>query len=189
MRVRIAGEERWVAIEDAGRLRDALGTALPVGLPEAFPEPVADPLGDLVARYARTHGPFLPAEVAARSGLGRRVVDGALARLDRGRPGRHGEFRPGGSGPSGATPRCCAAAPALARRAAREVEPVPAGTLARFLPAWQGSAAGCAASTACSPPSSSCRARWCRPRAGVAGAAGAGRRLLPRAARRADRRR
>ena len=72
LQVRIAGEERYVAIEDAGRLRDALGTALPVGVPEVFTEPVADPLGDLVGRYARTHGPFQPAEVATRLGLGRR---------------------------------------------------------------------------------------------------------------------
>ncbi len=70
--VRVAGEERSVAIEDAGRLRDALGTALPVGVPEVFTEPVADPLGDLVGRYARTHGPFQPAEVATRLGLGHR---------------------------------------------------------------------------------------------------------------------
>src|SRR3712207_992133 len=69
--VRIAGEERYVAIEDAGRLRDALGTALPVGVPEVFTEPVADPLGDLVGRFARTHGPFQPAQPAARLGLGR----------------------------------------------------------------------------------------------------------------------
>ncbi|MDQ3827432.1 MAG: hypothetical protein M3325_17575, partial [Actinomycetota bacterium] len=50
--VRIAGEQRWIAIEDAGRVRDALGAALPVGVPEAFTEPIADPLGDLLLRYA-----------------------------------------------------------------------------------------------------------------------------------------
>ena len=74
IRVRIAGEERWLAIEDAGRVRDALGVALPVGVPEAFTEPVRDPLGDLVARYARTHGPFLAEDVAARFGLGAAVT-------------------------------------------------------------------------------------------------------------------
>src|SRR5262249_10076812 len=58
IRVRIAGESRWLPVEDAGRVRDALGVALPVGVPVAHLEPVADPLGDLVARYARTHGPF-----------------------------------------------------------------------------------------------------------------------------------
>ena len=81
IRVRVAGEERWAAIEDAGRLRDALGTALPVGVPEAFLEPVPDPLGDLVARYARTHGPFTPPTVAAWFGLGPAVVTDALRRL------------------------------------------------------------------------------------------------------------
>ncbi|MFN2522541.1 MAG: DEAD/DEAH box helicase, partial [Mycobacteriales bacterium] len=60
IRGRIAGEERWLAIEDAGRVRDAPGVPLPVGVPEAFTEPVADPVGDLVGRFARTHGPFQP---------------------------------------------------------------------------------------------------------------------------------
>ena len=81
IRVRIGGEERWLAIEDAGRVRDALGAALPVGVPEVFTEPVPDPLGDLVLRYARTHGPFAAAECAARFGLGVAVVLGVLDRL------------------------------------------------------------------------------------------------------------
>ena len=59
--LRIAGEERFVVVEDAGRMRDGLGVALPVGLALAYLEPVADPIGDLVARYARTHGPFTAA--------------------------------------------------------------------------------------------------------------------------------
>ncbi|WP_258040403.1 DEAD/DEAH box helicase, partial [Streptomyces sp. SM9] len=79
--VRIASVEHWAAIEDAGRLRDALGVALPVGVPEAFTEPVKDPLGDLLARYARTHGPFTAAAAAERFGLGRAVTEGALERL------------------------------------------------------------------------------------------------------------
>ncbi|MDT4984440.1 MAG: ATP-dependent helicase Lhr and Lhr-like helicase, partial [Pseudonocardiales bacterium] len=81
IRVRIAGDERWLAIEDAGRVRDALGAALPVGVPEAFTEPVRDPMGDLVGRYARTHGPFQAQDVATRLGLGVAVVGAALARL------------------------------------------------------------------------------------------------------------
>ncbi|MGY1726528.1 ATP-dependent helicase [Geodermatophilus sp. SYSU D01062] len=136
--VRIAGEERHVAIEDAGRLRDALGTALPVGVPEAFTEPVADPLGDLVGRYARTHGPFQPAEVAARLGLGVAVVTATLQRLVG--TGRlvTGEFRPGGTGQEW----CDAEVLRSVRRRSlarlrQEVEPVPIGTLARFTPAWQ----------------------------------------------------
>ena len=86
--VRIAGELRWLTIEDAGRVRDALGVALPVGIPEAFTELVADPLGDLLSRYARTHGPFLIAEPAARLGLG--------TGRGPGRPGTTGRHRTGG---------------------------------------------------------------------------------------------
>src|SRR5260370_7734397 len=67
--VRVAGEERWAAIEDAGRLRDALGVALPPGGPDAFTEPVGDPLGALPARYARTHGPSPPPPPPHRSRL------------------------------------------------------------------------------------------------------------------------
>ncbi|MGY1772173.1 ATP-dependent helicase [Blastococcus sp. SYSU D00813] len=136
--VRIAGEERHVAIEDAGRLRDALGTALPVGVPEAFTEPVADPLGDIVGRYARTHGPFQPDEVARRLGLGVAVVTATLQRLVG--TGRlvTGEFRPGGTGQEW----CDADVLRSVRRRSlaklrQEVEPVPIGTLARFTPAWQ----------------------------------------------------
>src|SRR5690606_29505791 len=80
--VTIAGVLRHAAIEDAGRLRDALGVALPVGIPTAFLEPVADPLGDLVARHARTHGPFRATDVATRLGLGAAVARQALQRLE-----------------------------------------------------------------------------------------------------------
>ena len=84
LRVKIAGEVRWVAIEDAGRLRDALGAGLPVGVPEAFTEPVADPLGDLLARYARTRGPF-PAAAAGPPLRARRRRRGGGARAHDGR--------------------------------------------------------------------------------------------------------
>ncbi|UXW86626.1 ATP-dependent helicase [Microbacterium azadirachtae] len=80
--VTIGGVRRTAAIEDAGRLRDALGVPLPVGIPVAFLEPVADPLGDLVARHARTHGPFLGSAVAARFGIGPAVVRQTLQRLE-----------------------------------------------------------------------------------------------------------
>src|SRR6266540_3701278 len=143
LRVRIAGEERWTAIEDAGRLRDALGVALPVGVPEAFTEPVADPLGDLVGRYARTHGPFHAADCARRLGLGPAVVGDVLARLAAAGRVVAGEFRPGGSGQEW----CDAEVLRRLRRRSlarlrREVEPVPTEALARFLPAWQGVAGG-----------------------------------------------
>ncbi|MFP5023415.1 ATP-dependent helicase [Pseudonocardia phyllosphaerae] len=146
LRVRIAGDERFIAIEDAGRIRDALGAALPVGVPEAFTEPVTDPLGDLVLRYARTHGPFTAAEIAARFGLGVAVVTGVLDRLTG--TGRlvKGELRPQAALPAGSageTEYCDAEVLRRLRRASlarlrHEVEPVEQRALGRFLPAWQG---------------------------------------------------
>ena len=151
--VRIAGQPMWAAIEDAGRLRDALGVPLPMGVPEAFTEPVADPLGDLVARYARTHGPFATAAVAGRYGLGPAVVTMTLRRLAADGRVVEGEFLPTGSGPAGAaaggTEWCDAEVLRLLRRRClarlrKEAEPVAPEVLARFLPAWHGigSAAG-----------------------------------------------
>ncbi|MFD8120105.1 ATP-dependent helicase [Streptomyces albidoflavus] len=136
--VRIASVEHWAAIEDAGRLRDALGVALPVGVPEAFTEPVKDPLGDLLARFARTHGPFTAAAAAERFGLGRAVTEGALERL--GASGRvvQGEFHPAGVGQEW----CDATVLRRLRRRSlaalrQELEPVEPTALARFLPPWQ----------------------------------------------------
>ncbi|MGW4680513.1 ATP-dependent helicase [Micromonospora taraxaci] len=138
LRVRIAGEQRWVGVEDAARLRDALGVALPVGVAEAYLAPVADPLGDLVARYARTHGPFAAASCAARFGLGVFVVEQALRRL--GATGRvvSGEFTPDSAGAQW----CDAEVLRMLRRRSlaalrREIEPVPPRALAAFLPRWQ----------------------------------------------------
>ncbi|MEV4351438.1 ATP-dependent helicase [Actinoplanes sp. NPDC049596] len=137
IRIRVAGEERWIGIDDAGRFRDALGVALPVGLPEAYLASVADPLGDLVARYARTHGPFLAATCAARFGLGVFVVEQALKRLSATGRVTSGEFSPGGAG----TEWCDAEVLRMLRRRSlaalrREIEPVPPRVLAAFLPRW-----------------------------------------------------
>jgi ATP-dependent Lhr-like helicase len=145
IRVRIGGEERFLAIEDAGRVRDALGTALPVGVPEAFTEPVADPLGDLLARHARSRGPFAAANVATRFGLGTAVVTGVLDRMTgEGRLVR-GELSPVGHPDThGAGVEYCDSA--VLRRLRRaslaklraEVEPVEPAALGRFLPSWHG---------------------------------------------------
>ena len=62
--VRVAGEPRFIAVEDAARFRDALGVPLPVGIPESLLQPVRDPLGDLALRYARTHAPFTAPDFA-----------------------------------------------------------------------------------------------------------------------------
>ncbi len=138
IRVRVGGDEQWAAIEDSGRLRDALGTALPVGIPEAFTDPVADPLGDLVSRYARSHGPFVAAALAQRLGLGVAIVNDTLERLTAVGKLTRGEFRPGGSGLEWSD---VGVLRSIRRRSMaklrKDVEPVSPATLGRFLPAWQ----------------------------------------------------
>ncbi|WP_342372705.1 ATP-dependent helicase [Propioniciclava soli] len=132
--------ERWAAIEDAGRLRDALGVALPPGVPHAFAEPVADPFGDLLVRYARTHAPFSADAVGAwLGGLGPALVLDGLRRLVADGRLVEGEFTPGASGREFVDPgvlRTIRRRSVAALRA--EVEPVPVEDYARFLPAWQG---------------------------------------------------
>ena len=137
--VRIAGQARWAVIEDVARLRDGLGVPVPPGTPDAFTDPVEDPVGDLVGRFARTHGPFTAGEVAERLGLGVAVVRHTLERL--GGQGRvlAGEFRPAGAGDEW----CDADVLRRLRRRSlarlrREIEPVEPEALGRFLPAWQG---------------------------------------------------
>jgi len=137
LELRIAGQQRWSTIEDAGRLRDALGVALPPGVPDVFTEPVPDPLRDLVLRYARTHGPFGAAVVAERYGLGVAVVAGALHRLTAEGTLSEGDFQPAAGiqwcevGVLRLLRRRCLA------RLRKEVEPVPPSAYAAFLPAWQ----------------------------------------------------
>jgi ATP-dependent helicase Lhr and Lhr-like helicase len=137
LELRVAGEQRWSAIEDAGRLRDALGVALPPGIPDAFTGPVPDPLRDLVVRYARTHGPFSAAAVADRFGLGVAVVAGALHRLAAEGTVSEGDFHP-----AGGTSWCESGVLRMLRRRClaklrKEVEPAPPAAYAMFLPAWQ----------------------------------------------------
>ncbi len=136
--VRIAGEERWTAIEDVGRLRDGLGVPVPPGTPDVFADPVDDPLADLVSRYARTHGPFTSHDVAGRLGLGDAVARQTLQRLASQGRVLDGEFRPSGSG----TEWCDADVLRRLRRRSlarlrQEIEPVEPPALGRFLSAWQ----------------------------------------------------
>ncbi len=135
----IAGEERWAAAEDVGRLRDALGTPPPAGMPKALLEPVADALGDLVSRYARTHGPFHVEEVAARFGLGVSPVRAALERLGETERVLEGQFLPGGRGREW----CDAQVLKVIKQRSlaklrKQVEPVEPAALGRFLVEWQG---------------------------------------------------
>ncbi|WP_067432153.1 ATP-dependent helicase [Nocardioides jensenii] len=136
--VRMGGDERWCAIEDIGRLRDGLGVPVPPGIPDVFTEPVEDPLGDLVGRFARTHGPFVTADVADRLGLGVAVARQTLQRLAASGRVLEGEFRPAGSGDEW----CDAEVLRRLRRRSlarlrKEVEPVDPEALGRFLPPWQ----------------------------------------------------
>ncbi len=143
IQVRVAGEERFAAIEDAARLRDALGAPLPPGVPDAFLLGGDDPVGDLVTRYARTHTPFTTADCAAWWGVGTAVVAQALRRLVSAGRVVEGEFLPAELSAGGDLEHCDAEVLRLIRRRSlaalrSEVEPVTATDFARFLPAWQG---------------------------------------------------
>ncbi len=136
--VTVAGEPRLAAAEDASRLRDALGAALPPGLPQAFTEPVADPLGDLLTRYARTHAPFLTKEVADHYGLEPDRAKGGLEELERSGRIVRGEFRPDGVEREWCHNEVLRVLRRRSLAALRaEVEPVEQVVLARFVPSWQ----------------------------------------------------
>ncbi|MBM3492838.1 MAG: DEAD/DEAH box helicase [Armatimonadetes bacterium] len=137
--VSISGEARWIAAEDAGLYRDALGVAPPAEAPEAFLTPVDDALGQLTARYARRRGPFRLTDFAARYGIGSsaaRMACEALAADDR---IVEGEFTPDRVG----LEWCDAGVLRMLRsrtlaRLRHEVEPVTQGTLVRFALDWHG---------------------------------------------------
>ena len=136
VKMRIGGEERWIASEDAGLYRDALGAVPPGGLPAVFLENVEEPLARLARRYARTHGPFTTRDVSDRYALDLGPV---LRELERAGSLIRGELRPGGSEREWCDPdvlrRLRRASLASLRK---EVEPAEQRALARFLPAWQG---------------------------------------------------
>ncbi len=136
IRLRVGGEPRWVAADEAGLYRDALAAAPPGGLPEAFLADVPDALRVLVARYARTHGPFTTDELRERYGVDAAAV---LRELERDGDLVRGELRPGGSGRE----MCDVEVLRRLRRASlaalrKEIEPAEQQALAAFLPAWQG---------------------------------------------------
>jgi ATP-dependent helicase Lhr and Lhr-like helicase len=135
VRIRLAGGERLIAAEDAGRYRDALGAMPPSGLPDAYLEGGTDPLGWMLRRFARGRGPFTTEEAARRFGLEPERVEEALAALDLVR----GELRPGGSEREWCDPDVLRRIRrASLARLRKEVEPVEPAALGRFLPGWQG---------------------------------------------------
>ena len=134
--VRVAGEQRLIAAEDAGRYRDAVGAMPPGGLPEVFLEADERPLESLVRRYARSRGPFTTGEANAHFG---HDVETVLRELERRDDLVRGELRPGGTEREWCDPevlrRLRRASLAALRR---EVEPAEQATFGRFLPSWQG---------------------------------------------------
>ena len=137
--VRLAGESRWIAAEDAGRYREAVGASLPIGLPDVFLDAGPDPLESLLRRYARTHVPFVTSDPAKRWALPAPAVEAALTRLAAKGDVLAGEFRKAAEGREYCYPEVLRT---LRRRSLaalrREVESVPPIALARFLPAWHG---------------------------------------------------
>jgi ATP-dependent Lhr-like helicase len=137
--VRIASEDRVIAIEDAARFRDALGTALPGGVPDAFLAPVAGPLDALALRFARARGPFTDRAFAERYALLPAVANVVLTSLvTRGLLIR-GALTPGGQGHEWCDPDVlkCIKRRAL-ERLRNEIAPVDAHHYARFLLGWHG---------------------------------------------------
>jgi ATP-dependent helicase Lhr and Lhr-like helicase len=136
VRIRLAGEERWIAADDAGLYRDAFGVVPPSGLPEAFVADVEAPLEQLVARYGRTHGPFTTGELRERYGVD---PTSSLAALERDGELVRGELRPGGIEREWCDPevlrRLRRASLAVLRQ---EIEAAEQRALAAFLPSWQG---------------------------------------------------
>ena len=135
--VRIAGEERLIAAEDAGRYRDALGVMPPGGLPDVFLEGGPDSLRQLVLRFAQ--GPRAVHDGRGRASGSAATSSAMLAELEREELLVRGELRPGGTEREWCDPdvlrRLRRASLAALRR---EVEPVEPAALARFLPSWHG---------------------------------------------------
>jgi ATP-dependent helicase Lhr and Lhr-like helicase len=144
VRVRIAGEERVIAADDAGLYRDAFGAQPPGGLPSVFLEDVPDALEKLLGRYARTHGPFTTAELRERYGVD---VASALREMERSGELVRGELRPNPAVPHSLDGDrrewCDVDVLRRLRRASlaalrKEIEPVDERALTAFMPSWQG---------------------------------------------------
>ncbi|WP_429629641.1 Lhr family helicase [Tunturiibacter psychrotolerans] len=139
LEVRISGEKRLIAVEDAARYRDGLGVPLPPGLPGAFLEEAHEALVDLVRRFARTHGPFTTYEVSERFDLAAESVESVLQRLVQSGKVVEGGFRPGGIHREWCDNEVLRA---IRRRSLarlrKEIEPVEQRTLARLFTRWQG---------------------------------------------------
>jgi ATP-dependent Lhr-like helicase len=139
IRVRIAGDSRYIPVEYSSRYRDGLGTPLPPGLADTFLKENSDPVREIARSYARTHGPFTTADIATRYGLGVPIVEPVLRTLHGLGKLLEGEFRPGGTRREWCDPDVLQQIrrKSLARLR-REIEPVEQGIFARFAARWQG---------------------------------------------------
>ena len=139
LRVRVAGETRYVPVEYAARYRDAFGAPLPPGLAEVFLQSVSDPLSEIVRRYARIHGPFTVTDVARRYALEAIAIEPILHTLHAQGKLLEGEFLPKGTHREWCDPEILQQ---IRRKSLsnlrREIEPVEQKTLSRLLTRWQG---------------------------------------------------
>jgi ATP-dependent Lhr-like helicase len=135
--ITVARDSRWIAAEDLSRYRDAFGVSPPPGMPRAFLQDVADPLGDIIGRFARTHGPFTTEEIARRLALAPGVVRRRLRQLEMNGRVLEGEFRPGGAGREWCDTNVLRTIRQRSlARLRHQVEPVEHTVYGRFLPAW-----------------------------------------------------
>ncbi len=138
LRVRIAQEVRTIAAQDAARYRDALGVVLPMGIVTAFLEPVQAPLNDLLLRFAKTHGPFVPSAIIERFRLAPQTVAETLQQLEREGALVRGAFLPHGLGQEYCSVEVLRRLKQVSlAKLRRQIEPVEPETYARFLHQWQ----------------------------------------------------
>lgn len=136
--VRLAGEEYFAAVEDAGLLIGAVGASVPAGLPAAFLDIPDDPVRELMIRHLRSSAPFYSHEMADRYGLAPATVLASLRSLQVSGDAQEGLFLPGVDGPQWVgqkvLDRMRVRSLALLRGS---VEPVPQSEFATFLSRWQ----------------------------------------------------
>lgn len=139
----VGKEQRYLVVEDAALYRDAFGAMPPNGLPTSLLEYVERPLEQVVARYARTHGPFRAESLAARYGMTRAQMEPVLRLLCSRHRLLEGGFLPHGSGREFCDPQVLRT---IRRRTLaklrNQVAPVEAAALCRFLLDWQGLSRG-----------------------------------------------
>ncbi len=139
VQVRVLGEVRWIALEEIGRYRDALGVAVPRGVPLQYQSPQPNGLSELILRFARTHGPFTLERVKARYQLSFEQASAVLLQLERQALLVQGAYLPLGSG----IEYCHAdVLRRLKRRSVaklrQQVEPLDHTSYCRFMLQWHG---------------------------------------------------